>query len=1525
VYCIIFTPMTLRHLHPLCSLYLQKVLVILCILVFCGVAHAQENWLRKAGGSNLDEAMDVAVSPIGNHYLAGYFSGAASFQINSYSSLGMSDAVIVAYDDYGNPQWSNRFGGAGSDRALSVACTNEEIVVTGFFYETVNFGNIQLTAADSGDVFVVKMNAFGDVMWAKSAGGLYSDAGYGVTMAPNGDVFITGEFKGEAQFGGVTVISMNGEGGTIPSPDVFTAKLNSSGDWQWVKTGSGAFDDRGMDIDLDASGNVYVTGQFTNDITFDLTHANTIENAGFVIKYSPAGAEQWFVKMGATQVLPYALRVDGTAVYVAGESIGQMIYFGSNSIVVPAVSSFSGFLGKLTTNGSVTWGTEDGSGSYVSFRAMDVADEEVYLGGTFQCIMDEYALELGPGLFNSAGFKDSFGAAYNASGERLWMRQYASPGEDVCHGIAANNLDDVVMAGSFDKIFNVPDLNGLFVNNATLFVPNDGSEYQYPNNGSALCGYASYGDFIHVKSAGNRDMYIGRLYNATAPHYDFYSREGCALDIENSCISTANTPLDCSAFATGCDEVRVFGLTNTGSSCFIGPEYNTTWQNGSHALFQDVNETGWVTWTTEREDGCSSHLDSLFVTVLPLPVPLITDDEGINLLQQPNANDIQLCAPDQVVLTGSSEDGQTGWWSTPNGPVNVSSITVSESGSYAYVIDGENGCTGENAIGVEFIVPLDEIDPLLQFEDPEFASGDTLRICGNELVHVEIIDLLEQLEFPIYTSALWSVVLDGDTVTIEEDAAIEYDFYADSSGFYEVIAAPYFHIEEPCPNDTIWYPLQSLFMHIEVLDTPYLDLSIQGASVICEGETLIFTAQSNAPFVWSGPGVVGLTTDSIVVTGPGTYGVSSSIEYKNGCTAEGTESITVSYPAAPQLSTNPSHNVLCPNESITLISPLADSYQWIGPLGQVLGTSQTLSVNTPGSYYCILTTGSCVLESSILDIQAYSTPYIVALPSYDLCLEGYVTIAAQVNPEAEVQWLPPLSGNELTKNVFLPNEYSVSVTFCGITNVISVTITQTTPEPVIGASANGACPGEVIALYGPGGMGEYAWSPGNGTSDTLFVTEGATYVLTVTDTNGCVGSSMPYTVSYYNISPPQPNDFWLCEGDSVVAFAFGNDVFWSSDPFGDEVIAVGNSYASPPLFATVSVYVYQEDDNCRSAIEPVLLFVNPVSVAYIATTEAEWCEGSTVTLEANTPGLLDAQYIWQTPMGQIDNQGVLTLDNSTADQTGWYMLTVAGQGCINPLDSLWVLIESPYSQDLVVNQSIGVCRNQPLNVFAEVVLNNMFWDTPTGIVNDDFISISEANESHTGMYVVHGDGIACDAVYDSVEVSVREYPIIDLVEEDVYCDRGYMTAHVPEGYDFYLWNTGDTNADAVVPLDGYVFVSVTNWPSCAVTDSLYVEEIDCISDFPNVFTPNGDGQNDFLDFGWLRIPIDEVHIYNRWGNLVRHLTTEPFVWDGRNDVRELVSDAAYYYVIRSPDPSGQFHNVEGYIHALGSGQGVNGQ
>ena len=176
------------------------------------------------------------------------------------------------------------------------------------------------------------------------------------------------------------------------------------------------------------------------------------------------------------------------------------------------------------------------------------------------------------------------------------------------------------------------------------------------------------------------------------------------------------------------------------------------------------------------------------------------------------------------------------------------------------------------------------------------------------------------------------------------------------------------------------------------------------------------------------------------------------------------------------------------------------------------------------------------------------------------------------------------------------------------------------------------------------------------------------------------------------------------------------------------------------------------------------------------------------------------------------------------------------------------------------------------------------------------------------------EGQVCSRIVDTITLEVGLYPVFDLQESDVYCDRGYYTAHVPEGFDYYSWNTGSTGPTAVVPLDNYVWVEITNYPGCIRRDSLYVNGIDCISEFPNIFTPNQDGSNEFVDFSWLRIPIDEVIIFNRWGTAIRHLSGPDFRWYGDMDNGEICSDGVYYYIVKSPAPRDQFVNTSGYIH-----------
>ena len=88
-------------------------------------ADGQQNWLRKAGGTSLDEAQDIAFSPSDNsYYVTGYFSGSSNFAVQSITSWGLSDGFLAKYDNNGEPLWARRYGGISSDRSTAVVCDN---------------------------------------------------------------------------------------------------------------------------------------------------------------------------------------------------------------------------------------------------------------------------------------------------------------------------------------------------------------------------------------------------------------------------------------------------------------------------------------------------------------------------------------------------------------------------------------------------------------------------------------------------------------------------------------------------------------------------------------------------------------------------------------------------------------------------------------------------------------------------------------------------------------------------------------------------------------------------------------------------------------------------------------------------------------------------------------------------------------------------------------------------------------------------------------------------------------------------------------------------------------------------------------------------------------------------------------------------------------------------------------------------------------------------------------------------------
>jgi hypothetical protein len=93
--------------------------------------------------------------------------------------------------------WAKSAGGASYDYGQSIATdVNGNVYVTGYFYSpSLTFGTTTLTNMGLYDIFVVKYDANGNVLWAKSTGGTHLDEGYGISTDANGNVFVTGYFN----------------------------------------------------------------------------------------------------------------------------------------------------------------------------------------------------------------------------------------------------------------------------------------------------------------------------------------------------------------------------------------------------------------------------------------------------------------------------------------------------------------------------------------------------------------------------------------------------------------------------------------------------------------------------------------------------------------------------------------------------------------------------------------------------------------------------------------------------------------------------------------------------------------------------------------------------------------------------------------------------------------------------------------------------------------------------------------------------------------------------------------------------------------------------------------------------------------------------------------------------------------------------------------------------------------------------------------------------------------------------------
>jgi gliding motility-associated-like protein len=213
-----------------------------------------------------------------------------------------------------------------------------------------------------------------------------------------------------------------------------------------------------------------------------------------------------------------------------------------------------------------------------------------------------------------------------------------------------------------------------------------------------------------------------------------------------------------------------------------------------------------------------------------------------------------------------------------------------------------------------------------------------------------------------------------------------------------------------------------------------------------------------------------------------------------------------------------------------------------------------------------------------------------------------------------------------------------------------------------------------------------------------------------------------------------------------------------------------------------------------------------------------------------------------------------------------------------------------------------ICEQQTLYLSTIESTNTSFYWSESSDVFSNQREISVSPDSTT-TYVIRATNygnLACESI-DSVTVTVV-YPDTGKVYEFSICEGDEIELQSDTIADSYYWNTGAISKAITVSDSGWYMVYLKfNSEVCEIVDSFHVKLKPCFQPLilPNVFSPNGDGYNDFFKAGQTFMYEEfSIDIWNRWGIKVYESVNPYFEWNGNDMNGNQLTDGTYFYVAR---------------------------
>ena len=853
------------------------------------------------------------------------FSFSVAFAQHAADSIDCGDRVGYS--------WMMGYGNANVDAISDLAVDNQgNIYVTGSFSGTLSMGEHSVVSAGGTDFYVAKMTPSGSVVWLKSGGSNAAEEAYSIAVDADGNVYVAGLSNDNTSYGGNSFPSLGANDG-------FLLKLDSDGNFVYVRTLGCFQDDNAFDVAVDGANNVVVTGTYRYALQIGpLSFYQEARggNDAFLVKFDADGNLLWAMPYSSSSP-DYGRQVACDAsnnVYLAGEFKGTLSMDGTN---MQSQSDINVFIAKFNESGTVQWAAQRGASGNDSVKALAVTSAgDAYLA---------YKQTTGNPIV----------AKYSSSGISQGSISFAGAGSYVIGDILCDTYNNYYLAGNF---FGLVDFGS-----GTVTSSGTGADYFILRYGQD--------DVLNMQFYGNQANY--NSINAISIDYANNVVAGGAFDSSITINGdTENSNGQSDALLIKYERYMSFGAYNVSS---VGCNAN----NMSASIEIEGGEAPYLYYwsngsTSASLSGVSSGAYSL--TVVDNARCFITTSLVLNPPQPPSFQlpNISTACPEDIVEISAPANMLSYRWNTG---ATTQAISAYDTGEYSVTVTDANTCTASASV------------TLSKYPNLDVLPQDDYYFCPDGMLTIEATGFLSYswsngMNTPTFTTPLeytfWVRAYNGicyyyDTITTHKYPRPAIELGSDTyfcEGDSVMVTAPdgfdSYSWSNEAEGRSIWVSetgrltvealdangcMATDFINVDMVSVPKVDLG-EDTTYCTDGKVILSSTSSypNCTFLWS----TNEASQSIAVAQSGTYWLRVTDQY--GCFASDTVNINVINVPPFGL---PDVLEFCEDYATLSSSNRYDAYEW--STGE---SSASIEVSSSGVYTVTVTDVSgCMIADSV--------------------------------------------------------------------------------------------------------------------------------------------------------------------------------------------------------------------------------------------------------------------------------------------------------------------------------------------------------------------------------------------------------------------------------------------------------------------------------------------------------------------------------------------------------------------------------